>query len=404
MRDPWVDKMSVKFKESEEEKSIPKLVEGLRLVFQILEAMKLDIANHQIRILRPALLSNAVEFEKQYFQSLMSSNRVDLKSSFKWFDDKCFEYQKASNSLSNNRLKASEVYRLCIRGIISLLSCRKMVREYPTSLSFDHARLILLRADIRQIVCLLVCRLLFKQLVANDSSMDKVTKDHIIAVYSNKKLKGEIVSIITDEHGNCRWTKNTMSIAIHLCKTIRDLKQEFLLQRNLGDVTLAQSGTAKSVKGQAPPLDNAQINFAKSWLSKQTQPLSEVYGVLEARVFQQLENSIFNRSNCTQDGSIKQDFIHLCSTMTSNSSNASTAASVFNSSANIRSLNSTMPFRDAIGNENRVATQQPSGLASVDLEEFESLFCHLYTLANFHWSVFGGLYMDYLGDKMEEVN
>lgn len=203
MRDPWVDKMSLKFKESEDEKSIPKLVEGLRLVFQILEAMKLDIANHQIRILRPALLSNAVEFEKQYFQSLMSSNRVDLKSSFKWFSDKCVEYHKSSTSPSS-RLKASEVYRLCIRGIISLLSCRKMVREYPTSLSFDHARLILLRADIRQIVCLLVCRLLFKQLVANDTSMDKLTKDHITNSYTNKKLKEEIVSIITDEHGNCR--------------------------------------------------------------------------------------------------------------------------------------------------------------------------------------------------------
>lgn len=403
MRDPWVDKMSQKFKESEEEKSITKLVEGLRLVFQILEAMKLDIANHQIRILRPALLSNAVEFEKQYFQSLMASNRVDLKSSFKWFNEKYSENYK--NELSkSSRLSAPDVYRLCIRSIIGLLSCRKMVREYPTSLSFDHARLILLRADIRQIVCLLVCRLLFKQLVANDSTMDKRTKEYVITSYANKKLKEEIVSIITDEHGNCRWTKNTMSIAVHLCKTIRDLKQEFQLQRNLGDVSLGSSSTSNDGTSVASaPLDTLQIDFAKSWLSKQTQPLSEVYGVLENRVFKSLEESIFERSSCTQDGSVKQDFIHICSAMSSAGTSATTGSSVAHSGAIIKPTINVSPRKDNILKEQRAATPQAKKLASLDVEEFESLFCHLYTLVNFHWSVFGCLYMECLGDKMEEI-
>ncbi|SCU90698.1 LADA_0F05886g1_1 [Lachancea dasiensis] len=402
MRDPWVDKMSQKFRESEEEKSVPKLVAGLRLVFQILEAMKLDIANHQIRILRPALLSNAVEFEKQYFQSLMSSNRVNLKSSFKWFSSKCAEYEKSLASPSE-RLQASDVYRLCIRSIVSLLSCRKMVREYPTSLSFDHARLILLRADIRQIVCLLVCRLLFKQLVANDSSLEKATKDHIINSYTNKKLKDEIVSIITDEHGNCRWTKNTMSIAIHFCKTIAELKQDFLLQKNFGDVNLANTSSCPSSVIQGPSLNNAQIDFAKSWLSKQTQPLSEVYGVLEARVLQQLENSIFSRSSCTQDGTIKQDFVHLCSTINANAS-ASSFASSANRGMQVKSANQAPSSSDQAAFDQQAGASRSTGLASLDMEEFESLFCHLYTLVNFHWSVFGCLYMDYLGDKMEEVH
>ncbi|CEP64251.1 Sok1p LALA0_S10e05930g [Lachancea lanzarotensis] len=418
MRDPWVDKMSSKFKESEDEKSVPKLVEGLRLVFQILEAMKLDIANHQIRILRPALLSNAVEFEKQYFQSLMTTNRVDLKSSFKWFQDKCVEYQQSALE-SNQRYQAPEVYRFCIRSIISLLSCRKMVRDYPTSLSFDHARLVLLRADIRQIVCLLVCRLLFKQLVTNDTTMDKPMKEHILNSYTNRKLKDEIVSIITDEHGNCRWTKNTMAIAIHFCKTISDLRQDYLLQRTMQDVTLARSTSESHPIVQAPSLNNAQIDFSKSWLSKQTQPLSEVYGVLETRVLQQLENSIFSRSGCTQDGTIKQNFVHLCSTMTANNGSTKSAAA---SSRTRPNTSSSTTFKEVFALQQQQQQQQEQeqqqqhkqqpvsaqgssgGLATVDMEEFESLFCHLYTLVNFHWSVFGCLYMDYLGDKMEAVH
>lgn len=80
--------MSNKFKEAERDSSLTRLIEGLRLVFQILETMKLDIANHQIRILRPALLSNAVEFEKQYFNTLIASKRVNLNTSLLWFDKK----------------------------------------------------------------------------------------------------------------------------------------------------------------------------------------------------------------------------------------------------------------------------------------------------------------------------
>lgn len=446
MRDAWVDKMSKKFKEAEEEKSVSKLADGLRLVFQILEAMKLDIANHQIRILRPALLSNAVEFEKQYFQSLMASNRVDLKSSLKWFNTK-FEESCRQRLIRNDRLRAPEVYKLCIRSIISLLSCRKMVREYPTSLSFDHARLVLLRADIRQIVCLLVCRLLFKQLVANDTSMDKWCKDYVLSAYTNRRLKAEIVSIITDEHGNCRWTKNTMSIAVHLCKTINDLKLQF--QRNKTGVTLSVLSRSSTLSGPEPPssaathatpLDSSKIDFAKSWLSKQTQPLSEVYGVLEARVFKSLEESIFTKSSCTQDGYVKQDFIHLCSAPPNTTGTNASGANLANTTGNtvvaptpmgdpctsavgrtlpaLSNLMSTVsrPASPTISGDNFTKENTTQGVTAVpslsasnnafvsfDFEEFESLYHHLYTVINFHWSVFGCHYVDSLGDKMEKT-
>ncbi|EGF34619.1 hypothetical protein AAULH_14121, partial [Lactobacillus helveticus MTCC 5463] len=44
-----------------------RLVEGLRMSFAILEAMKLDVANHQIRTLRPMLVDSAIEFEQEYY-------------------------------------------------------------------------------------------------------------------------------------------------------------------------------------------------------------------------------------------------------------------------------------------------------------------------------------------------
>lgn len=414
MRDTWVDKMSAKFKEAEIESALPKLIEGLRLVFQILEAMKLDIANHQIRILRTALLSNSVEFEKQYFQSLMTSNKVNLKSSLVWFSKK-FEESDSHDLLPKGKLSPQDIYRLCVRSIISLLSCRKMVREYPTSLSFDHARLILLRADIRQIVCLLICRLLFKQLVANDTSIDKDTRNYITNSYSTKRLKKEIVSIITDDHGNCRWTKNTMSIAIHLCKVINDLKSEYLKERGIED----DSATGLTT---TPTLDTTRIDFAKSWLSRQTQPLSEVYGVLENRVFKSLEDSIFKRSCCTVDGRVRQDFIYLCSNVNGEGVNSSptTGTPAANTDVmtpsgegikNLVSLqgqslkNGQSPLPSIARSQTPTSSMIPSDTDNrmfhgIEMEEFDNVYRHLYTVVNFHWSVFGCHYVECVSDKM----
>ena len=409
MRDAYVDKMSNKFKEAEAEGSLPKFMDGLKLVFQILEAMKLDIANHQIRLLRPALLSNAIDFEKQYFNSLITARSALLKSSLTWFRNKMNEYVNSGQLVVQDKenLSIQEVYKGCIKSIISLLSCRKMVREFPTSLSFDHARLILLRADIRQLVCLLVCRLLFQQLVANDTTMDKNTKVYINATYTNKKMKEEIISIITDDHGNCRWTKNTLSIAVHLCKIIEEKKHEYMKKKttatslkqssdeDMEDVTMEDSDDTSSTL--PPALDNDKIRFAKAWLSKQTQPLSEVYGVLENRVFKSLEEGIYSRSNCTVEGRVKQDFVYLYNSTTSNSGNST--ATPGSEDAN-SSTSTTISFKSS-DNSKPGENRESSGLfAFTDSEEFENVYRHLYTVINLHWSVFGQHYCDTLSDKI----
>ncbi|CCE61516.1 hypothetical protein TPHA_0A04430 [Tetrapisispora phaffii CBS 4417] len=389
MRDPWVDKMNTKFKESEEEASLPKLIEALKLVFQILEAMKLDIANHQIRILRPALLSNAIEFEKQYFHPLMNSNKIDFKSSLNWFNSKVKE-SEAENSIKKDQLTVQENYRLCIRSIISLLSCRKMVRNYPTTLVFDHTRLILLRADLRQVVCLLICRLLFQQLVASDTTISPKSKEYINKEYPVNKLKSDILSIISDEHGNCRWTKNIMSISIHFCKVINDLNVRFInTQTQNSDSKISGDDNVSTTTNvnKLPTLDQNKINFAKSWLSKQTQPLSEVYGVLERRVFTALENTIYENAGCTLDGRVKQDFINFCNTNTTND----------------KKITSTTPNQQQKLSVAANTHNKKHLLAVTEISELENSYYHLYSIVNFHWSVFGNYYIESSNNTMKSA-
>lgn len=447
MRDSWVDKMKMKFNDAMVEHSMSKLIEGFKLVFQILEAMKLDIANHQIRLLRPALLSNSVEFERQYFNSLMngvyvsddnskdnkatninSNKKFLLRSSLVWFKDKFNDYStNIAKPEADDKLTIPDIYRASIKIIINLLSCRKMVREYPTSLSFDHARLILLRADIRQLVCLLVCRLLFQQLVANDKKLLPEAKRYILNNYDNNKLQNEIISIITDEHGNCRWTKNTLSIAVHLCKVINDLTLEYEEQKANKTTGLNIGGNkeqkrdfntmnaSNSVSTNLPALDNQTITFAKSWLSKQTQPLSEIYGVLENRVFLTLANSIFDKSECTIDGRVKQDFVYLynpvgeasLSSGNGTDSSSSDASSSIQSDSNKSSgssskdANKLLPFKPLPSSSKTKSNSNIMAIA--EMEQFENIYRHLYTIINLHWSVFGSHYIDVLGDKVKTV-
>ena len=436
MRDAWVDKMQSKFENAMQTQSMTELIEGFKSIFQILEAMKLDIANHQIRLLRPALLSNAVEFERQYFNSLMEGiylidfNTNDssindgrkflLKSSLMWFKEKFNEYSPAlQNNKTNTLLTIPQVYRICIKSVISLLSCRKMVKEYPTSLSFDHTRLILLRADIRQLICLLVCRLLFQQLVANDKDIGSPVKKYILTNYDNNKLQNEIVSIIVDEHGNCRWTKNTLSIAVHLCKVIKDLTLEYNtrdkdktenpvtkdgINKN-ENITVSEPQMSRSNK--LPQLDNEKISFAKSWLSKQTQPLSEIYSVLEKRVFSLLEESIFNNAECSMDGRVNQEFVYLYNPVNTNgsSNNKGSMSQEKTHNKNVssygRDTNKVTSFRPLT--KNFKTNTNNNIMAITEMEQFENIYRHLNTIINFHWSVFSSHYIDMLADNIQTI-
>ncbi|KAF9190913.1 hypothetical protein BGZ51_008062 [Haplosporangium sp. Z 767] len=60
------------------------IVRGIRMCFEILEWMKLDIANHQLRTLRPWLLNNSVDFEQKYFTEYVARGGTIMRTR-EWF-------------------------------------------------------------------------------------------------------------------------------------------------------------------------------------------------------------------------------------------------------------------------------------------------------------------------------
>ncbi|CUM63287.1 uncharacterized protein PRCAT00000858001 [Priceomyces carsonii] len=262
MRDNWVSEMIHKFDQAFQTNSVEYLVQGLRMIFSILEAMKLDVANHQIRILRPVLIETGVDFEKDYFNQLISHCKIDITDSLKWYYKNYHKKRELMNEYLNDKNKFDDKYLriVIISSIIDLLSCRNMSTEFPSSLAFDHTRLVLLRADVRQLVCVQLCVVLYKQLLLSTNNKDP----QLLRPENITKIQDEILAIVTDDNGNIKWTRNVHSIALQLVKKVVN----------------------------SDDLPKSLIEFSHNWLIKQIQPISEVYGLMEDRAFKDLLNQI----------------------------------------------------------------------------------------------------------------
>lgn len=78
MRDEIVESMVKLIRTGGAENDMTMVSNGLRMCFEILELMKLDIANHQLRMLRPYLLETAADFECRTFMHLREKRPAPL--------------------------------------------------------------------------------------------------------------------------------------------------------------------------------------------------------------------------------------------------------------------------------------------------------------------------------------
>lgn len=325
MRDQWVSDMMAKFHVAYTDNSVEKLVHGLRTIFFILEAMKLDMANHQIRMLRPALIETAVDFEKDYFDQLISHGKIDISDSLKWFYRNFHKKAPSAAKPDPECLKT-----VILSSIVDLLSCCSMATEFPSTLAFDHTRLVLLRADIRQLVCVQLCIVLFKQLV-NNYAPAAAYKTAACKSENITKVQEEILAIVTDDNGNVKWTRNVQAISLQLVKKV-----------------MTNPTTGKLVSGNPP---QAMIDFSYNWLIKQTQPNSDVYALMEAKIFKDLLNEI--------NGTLSAD-----------------------NAINVNSL----------ANEFKLGSTKMKKTDS----EMSNIATRISTLVKFHWSVFGDYYTNFV--------
>ncbi|PHH59399.1 hypothetical protein CDD81_3230 [Ophiocordyceps australis] len=150
MRDDWVDTMYTQLSNGNRNDDLDELVSGMRSLLSVLEAMKLDVANHQIRCLRPILIEDTTQFEQKFFMRKIHSGKVDVDQARQWYlDASTLAGDATSSNLGDMGLFFGALTRMVMPSTAE--------RRLPSTFLFDEERIMKLRSDMVDAVNLEVC-------------------------------------------------------------------------------------------------------------------------------------------------------------------------------------------------------------------------------------------------------
>ncbi|KAL8380700.1 hypothetical protein RB595_005127 [Gaeumannomyces hyphopodioides] len=169
MRDEWVDEMYRELSKGNRNNDIGLLVQGMRSLLSVLEAMKLDVANHQIRCLRPVLIEDTAHFQQRFFhKKLQARSKVDTVRARIWYRDADRQYS-ALDTPSDMQQGLGDMagFFYAISRLIlpsAALDYSDGTYRFPGTFLFDNDRLEKLSSDAADAICLDMCMKLYDDL------------------------------------------------------------------------------------------------------------------------------------------------------------------------------------------------------------------------------------------------
>jgi hypothetical protein len=160
MRDDWVDTMYTQLSNGNRDSDLDQLVTGMRSLLSVLEAMKLDVANHQIRCLRPVLIEDTTHFEQKFFYKKIQSGKVDITGAREWYKEADLNYS-ATTSNTTQTFGDMGVFFDALSRLVLPSSGEKRL---PSTFLFDEERIMKLRADIVDAINLDICMRMYEDL------------------------------------------------------------------------------------------------------------------------------------------------------------------------------------------------------------------------------------------------
>ncbi|OAP56808.1 hypothetical protein AYL99_08920 [Fonsecaea erecta] len=160
MRDVYAHEMAEQIGQGAETGDLHALVIGIEKLFQFLEAMKLDVANHQIRSFRYLLIDDTVTFQQDYFKSRIRQGELQTEESRAWYCDALEKHRQCQ--LDSKKASIPPTAAL-VHGILELCLCHDL--ELPATLAYDHKRLKEIRMDFQDTIHLDICLSVFDQVL-----------------------------------------------------------------------------------------------------------------------------------------------------------------------------------------------------------------------------------------------
>lgn len=164
MRDEWVDDMYQELSEGNRSNNITELVKGMRSLLSVLEAMKLDVANHQIRCLRPVLIEDTVSFEQRYFVKKIELRKLTVAPSRMWYRAAQDHAERLYAESGMPHLQAFGETAVFFDALSRLVLPSTSLKAIPPTFIFDEDRMLKLRSDMHDSICLEICMRKFEDL------------------------------------------------------------------------------------------------------------------------------------------------------------------------------------------------------------------------------------------------
>nr|OQO23237.1 hypothetical protein B0A51_11300 [Rachicladosporium sp. CCFEE 5018] len=205
MRDNSVDEMQKSITEGalKDEQTI--LVNGLRLLLLLLENMKLDVANHQIRAMRPLLIADTITFQQRYNAHRISIGKLDKEESRAWLEREHRRYRREV-------LSATPLNSLTHALLWDLIFADSTTTLKPT-FYLDIDRLRTLRQELHSSICLRIVLDLFHELC------DRVKP--------SKEADATLTNRVDDIVGvQGLWLDSYQNIAVELVRSIQQVEAE----------------------------------------------------------------------------------------------------------------------------------------------------------------------------------
>ncbi|CAK7564477.1 MAG: Protein SOSEKI 1 [Sporothrix epigloea] len=170
MRDDWVDEMYKDLSRGNRDNNVDELIRGLCSLLSVLEAMKLDVANHQIRCLRPLLIEDTVHFEQRFFCKKIQSRRMSVSVAQNW-------YQQAKCNFSSPDIRQEQAFGIMgafFSGLVDFLLPSVDVSQVPNTFLFDEDRIVKLRSDMFDAIHLELCMKVYEMADAEEETLSRL--------------------------------------------------------------------------------------------------------------------------------------------------------------------------------------------------------------------------------------
>lgn len=207
MRDGLVDKMRKSITKGAQQADQKLMVSGLRQLLNLLEAMKLDVANHQIRHMRPLLIADTVNFQKRYNDHRIGLGKLNPDVSRVWLEQ---EHDALSLIEGAHITYLDALTHAILRDMLFCSSTTSLTSTFY----LDLDRLRTIRVDMHNVICHKICGDVLVHLLGSGASRYEVPK-------ALNSLRASLTAIVGSQG---LWMERVENIAVEIVRLVLTLE------------------------------------------------------------------------------------------------------------------------------------------------------------------------------------